>query len=72
MADEFPRAEVIAIDIAPIQPRYVLLPNNVPDSVLTRADLPFFKVKFLPTARKTSMLLDCMPTEPQLDSSCVI
>ncbi|KAF8910979.1 S-adenosyl-L-methionine-dependent methyltransferase [Gymnopilus junonius] len=30
IADEFPRAEVIAVDLAPIQPRYVALPNNSP------------------------------------------
>lgn len=30
IADEFPRAEVIAIDLAPIQPQFVLLPNNDP------------------------------------------
>jgi len=27
MADEFPRAEVIAVDLAPIQPRFVALPK---------------------------------------------
>jgi hypothetical protein len=29
IADEFPRAEVIAVDLAPIQPEYVKLPINV-------------------------------------------
>lgn len=34
IADEFPRAEVIAVDLAPIQPEYVKLPIDVPSANL--------------------------------------
>ena len=29
IADEFPRVEVVAVDLAPIQPQYVALPNSL-------------------------------------------
>ncbi len=59
MADEFPRAEVIGIDLAPVQPRYVQpmsdgLPSQCPGA-------------YHPTARRYSYLYLLSQSSPRFE-----
>lgn len=58
MADDFPRAEVIGVDLAPIQPRYIIQPTSIVRRLIVPTSGPC-----LQTARKPCDIEPIAPFE---------